>query len=310
MASFRGLYDKLVSYILDTSKVDTYEPVSEDYVAVYNSNGPRNLDDDATWMPKKYVPVTSIGSGEGSGLETVTFNGVGGIEFSLSGNIGSYETTQTIDTTNNTIYLDFTSVPNGLTWTGTFNNATNYTTNDVVSWVDLATNIYYTYWATTPINAGAGDPDDNQDWVLLGSQGPQGIQGPPNAIATAGFVQKTANYTIQASSAYGTANNDCGKIIVVKNDTNNEVVITIPANLNTTNFPPNNQVTIVNESDVNTFPQSRVRIAPASGVNLYSSDNARYLRTQYSSASIVRGHYSTGSANESYWMFGDLTNIA
>jgi hypothetical protein len=262
-------------------------------------------------MPKKYVPVTSIGSGEGSGLETVTFNGVGGIEFSLSGNIGSYDITKTIDINNNTIYLDFTSVPNGLTWQGVYDSGNAYDVNDVVS--TNYSSVYATWWAQEAVPVGEAPPTNatsNAYWVQLGTQGPPGIQGPPNAIATAGFVQKTANYTIQASSAYGTANNDCGKIIVVKNDTNNEVVITIPANLNTTNFPPNNQVTIVNESDVNAFPQSRVRIAPASGVNLYSSDNARYLRTQYSSASIVRGHYSTGSANESYWMFGDLTNIA
>jgi hypothetical protein len=300
MASFRGLYDKLVSYILDTSKVDTYEPVSEDYVAVYNSNGPRNLDDDATWMPKKYVPVTSIGSGGGGGGTMSSFEAEGSGVIQVSSDGSTYTSGPVTIENGNTLYVQANSIPSGLTWQGVYDSGITYDVNDVVS--TNYSSVYATWWAQDAVPAGQAPPigsTSNAYWVQLGTQGPQGPEGPPNAIATSAFRTATTSTNVLAAGSTVGTNNDRGVFILMENT--GSATLTIPSGLSTdptTGIPLNSQVSVMR---MNT---ATVQVVPGSGVTLRSADNATYLRTQYSSATLIRK-----AANE-WYLFGDLTNIA
>jgi hypothetical protein len=299
MASFRGLYDKLVSFIFDTSKDDAYSPVSSDYVAVYDSDGPRNTPNNGTWMPKKYVPVTTIGSGGGGGGSMSSFEaeGSGVIEVSLDGS--TYTSGPVTVENGNTLYVQAISTPSGLNWQGTFSNATSYSTNDVVSWVDPVTSVYYTYWATTSISSGGGNPNTNSDWALLGSQGPQGVEGPANSTATTAFRTVNSSTSVLASGSTIGTNNDRGVFILMNNTSNS--TLTIPLGLSedpSTGIPLKSQVSVMS---LNT---GTVQVIGASGVTVRSADSANYLRTQYSSATLIR------KATNEWYLFGDLTNIA
>ena len=300
MASFRGLYDKLVSYILDTSKVDIYEPVSEDYVAVYNSTGPRNLDDDATWMPKKYVPVTSIGSGGGGGGSMSSFEaeGSGVIQVSLDGS--TYTSGPVTVENGNTLYVQANSIPSGLTWQGVYDSGNAYDLNDVV--YTNYSSVYATWWAQDAVPAGQAPPNgstSNAYWVQLGTQGPQGPQGPPNAIATSAFRPATTSTNVLATGPIVGTNNDTGVFILMNSSANTTLTILSGLSTNSsTGIPLNSQVSVMR------IGTGTVQVIAASGVTLRSADNATYLRTQYSSATLIRK-----DINE-WYLFGDLTNIA
>jgi len=307
MASFRGLYDKLVSFVFDSNKDDDYNPVITDYVAVFDSEGPRNNDATATWMPKKYVPVTTIGSGGGGGGSMSSFQaeGSGVIEVSLDGS--SYGSGPVTVENGDTLYVQAISTPSGLNWQGTFSDSINYSANDVVSWVDPSTNIYYTYWATVSIISGGGTPNLNQpDWALLGSQGPAGATGatgPTGAAATQNFrIVNNASATVLANGTAGTNNNDRGAFIYMNNGTSTTTV-TIPENLSTdatTGFPLLYQTSVIKAG-----AGGSVQIIPANiNVTINSADGANYLRTQFSSCTLIR------KAQNEWVMFGDLTNIA
>jgi len=311
MASFRGLYDKLVSFVFDSNKDDDYNPVVTDYVAVFDSEGPRNNDATATWMPKKYVPVTTIGTGGGGGGSMSSFQaeGSGVIEVSLDGS--SYGSGPVTVENGDTLYVQAISTPSGLNWQGPFNNSNNYSANDVVSWVDPSTNIYYTYWATTSIISGGGNPNLNPDWALLGSQGPAGATGatgPTGAAATQNFrIVNNASATVLANNAgpnadNPTTNNDRGGFIYMAN-ANSTTTVTIPENLSTnatTGFPLLYQTSVIKAG-----AGGSVQIIPAnSNVTINSADGANYLRTQFSSCTLIR------KAQNEWVMFGDLTNIA
>ena len=311
MASFRGLYDKLVSFVFDSNKDDDYNPVSTDYVAVFDSEGPRNNDATATWMPKKYVPVTTIGTGGGGGggsMSSFQAEGSGVIEVSLDGS--SYGSGPVTVENGDTLYVQAISTPSGLNWTGSFSNSSNYSANDVVSWVDPSTNIYYTYWATTSIISGGGNPNLNPDWALLGSQGPAGATGATGATgaaATQNFrLVNNASATVLANNAgpngnNSTTNNDRGGFIYMENGTATTTV-TIPENLSTnatTGFPLLYQTSVIKAGT-----GGSVQIIGDSGVTINSADGANYLRTQFSSCTLVR------KGQNEWVMFGDLTNIA
>jgi hypothetical protein len=298
MAGFRGLYDKLVSYIFDTSRDEAYEPVSTDYVAVYDSEAPRNTSNTATWMPKKYVPVTTIGTGGGGGGTMSSFEaeGSGVIEVSLDGS--TYTSGPVTVENGNTLYVQAISTPSGLNWEGPFSNATSYSTNDVVSWIDPVTSVYYTYWATTSISSGGGNPNTNSDWALLGSQGPQGVEGPANSTATTAFRTSNTSTNVLASGSTIGTNNDRGVFILMNSTA--ATTLTIPLGLSedpSTGIPVKSQVSVMN---INT---GSVQVVGASGVTVRSADNANYLRTQYSSATLIR------KATNEWYLFGDLTNI-
>lgn len=313
MANFRGLYDKLVSLVLDTSKDEDYNPVSTDYVAVFDSEGPRTITDDSTWMPKKYVPVTTIGTGGGGGgggITSFTVTGENGVLLAIDG--GTYSNSVIVNQSGTTLYIDVQSVPTGLNWTGSFDDDINYDTNDVVSFLNGS--VYQTYWATTAISQGGGDPDNNTAWALLGTQGPTGATGPTGptgAAATQNFRTVTnvsADVLANNNGPNGnnaTANNDRGGFIYMENG-NNTTTVTIPWNLPTdplTGFPLNYQTSVIKAG-----PGGSVQIvAGTSGSNtvtIRSADGANYLRTQFSSCTLVR------KAQNEWVMFGDLTNIA
>ena len=298
MAGFRGLYDKLVSYIFDTSRDDGYSPVETDYVAVYDSEAPRNTSDTATWMPKKYVPVTTIGTGGGGGGTMSSFEaqGSGVVEVSLDGS--TYTSGPVTVENGNTLYVQAISTPSGLNWEGPFSNATSYSTNDVVSWIDPVTSVYYTYWATTSISSGGGNPNTNSDWALLGSQGPQGVEGPANSTATTAFRTSNTSTNVLASGSTIGTNNDRGVFILMNSTA--ATTLTIPLGLSedpSTGIPIKSQVSVMN---INT---GSVQVVGASVVTVRSADNANYLRTQYSSATLIR------KATNEWYLFGDLTNI-
>lgn len=294
MASFRGLYDKLVSFIFDTSKDDAYSPVSSDYVAVYDSDGPRNTPNNGTWMPKKYVPVTAIGSGGGGGGSMSSFDvtGQGGVSLSTDGTTyssGPLEVTNEVN-----LRIDFTSVPAGLVWRDEWDNLTTYDTNDVV--YNDNGGVYTTWFYINPTSTSGNalptpPATSNTYWAQLGTQGPPGIQGPANSTATTGF--RTSNVSTSLVSG------DVGKFILMNNTAS--ATFNIPLNFSTdptTGVPINSQVTVMRNNT------GTVQITNDSGVTVLSADGARYLRTSYSSATFIR------SATNNWYLFGDLTNIA
>lgn len=294
MASFRGLYDKLVSFIFDTSKDDAYSPVSSDYVAVYDSDGPRNTPNNGTWMPKKYVPVTTIGSGGGGGGSMSSFDvtGQGGVSLSTDGTTyssGPLEVTNEVN-----LRIDFTSVPAGLVWRDEWDNSTTYDTNDVV--YNDNGGVYTTWFYINPTSTSGNalptpPATSNTYWAQLGTQGPPGIQGPANSTATTGFRPSNVSTSLVSG--------DVGKFILM--DNTSAATFNIPLNFSTdptTGIPLNSQVTVMRNNT------GTVQITNDSGVTVLSADGARYLRTSYSSATFIR------SATNNWYLFGDLTNIA
>ncbi len=312
MANLRGLYDKIVSLVKSSDVVapDTYTPISTDLVAVYDSNGP-STESGEILAPKKFVSVTDIGTGGGGGggsMNDFTVQTSGGVVVSLDGDTYG-EGPLTIDNAS-TLYVNGVAIPSGLTWEGPYSAGTTYQLNDVVS--NVASGVYSTwlYINATPASGQALPvaPDTyNSYWAQLGTQGPAGATGPagPNVgSAVLGFRTVTANTQLYANAVPGTTTpvpdvNDRGITILVNSVS--DVIITIPFNLSTnsvTGFPIGYQVSIIT---INTGP---VSIGVASGVGLYSADNARNLRTQYSGCTLVRQGTNT------WYMFGDLTNIA
>jgi hypothetical protein len=315
--NFKGLYDKVVGLIKNSYIVSNYTPNENDYVAIYKNVPTSGEIGDNVIAVKNYVPVTDIGTGGGGGGGSMTsfdVTGEGGITLSLDGTTYS-DGPLTVENADN-IRISSTAVPSGLNWTGPFSNATDYSTNDVISWIDPDTDIYYTYWATTAIDSGGGDPDLNSDWVLLGTQGPAGPTGPigTNAVATYGFADVsqgggTITTAIITTGTPGDGTNSTGKIIRVNNtSTLSELVIEIGANYGA-GWPANSQITFVNISAEDRAPVKIVGATTPNAVTLNSADGAQYLRTRYSSCSLVREGVS-GLTGNTYWMFGDLTNIA
>jgi hypothetical protein len=233
----------------------------------------------------------------------------------------------TIENADN-LRISATTVPAGLNWEGPYDVGTEYQLNDVVSNVDSTSGLYSTwlYINDTPAAGQAlpsGGATYNTYWAQLGTQGPagatgsQGSAGLPSATATFGFkpVSATGPYdSIVVAGTPGVGSNDVGKIFLLNNNsiTAVELVVTINAGLSggagtSTGWPFNSQITFMNvtaDALSNGNPTGAVKIVGASGVTIKSADGANYLRTQYSSCSIVRY-----SENE-YYMFGDLTNIA
>jgi hypothetical protein len=317
MASFRGLYDKLVSFVFDSNKDDDYNPVSSDYVAVFDSYGPRNIDSTATWMPKKYVPVTTIGSGGGGGGSMSSFyvTGVGGITLSLD-NTNYSEGPLTV-TNNDNISINSTSVPNGLNWTGPYNSGTTYSINDVVStnYTSGGNTTYSTWWCQQNGTVNQAPPNNatyNTYWVQLGTQGPaggtgpQGAQGATGAAATQNFrIVNNASATVLANGSSGTDNNDRGSFIYMANGTATTTV-TIPLDLSTnqnTGFPLFYQTSVI-KAGTGGSVQIIGETVEGNSVTVRSADGANYLRTQFSSCTLVR------KGTNEWVMFGDLTNIA
>ena len=322
--NFKGLYDKVAGLLKNSAIVTAgdYIPNQNDYVAVYKNVLDSAGTADSTIAIKEYVSVTDIGSGSGplpsNVMTSFDVSSTGGI--TLSFNSGTYsEGPFTIENLDE-LTINSSSVPNGLNWRGDFNNPSTGATfeiNDVVYTTTGSPAVYRTWFAIQQQNvSGAVAPPTNTDysnayWALLGTQGPagdQGAQGQPSATATFGFVTKNtngANVGIVVAGNVGT--NDIGKVLLVNNTSTTTVAdVTIQLNTNGTDtgaagWPYNSQITVINISAEDRAP---VRVTAVNGVDLRSADGAQYLRTQYSTCSVVRR-----SANE-YFMFGDLTNIA
>jgi hypothetical protein len=333
--NFKGIYDKIAGLLKTSDIIDPtlYTPSSDDYVAVYkNIPGSPSINGN-TIAIKNYVSVTDIGGGSGPLPDNVmTSFGVsstGGITLSVDDGATYTEGPFTIENLDELI-INSSSVPNGLNWRGDFDNPSTGSTfeiNDVVYTTTGTPAVYRTWFAIQeqPVS-GAVAPPTNTDysnayWALLGTQGPAGSTGPagpPSATATFGFkpVSSTGVYTqIDTSGSPGTGSNDVGKIFLLNNNgpSTSELVVTINAGLSggagtSAGWPFNSQITFMNvtpdivaSTGALTGP---VKIVGASGVTINSADGAKYLRTEFSTCSVVRR-----SQNE-YYMFGDLTNIA
>lgn len=322
--NFKGLYDKIVALVKFSDIDEDYEPNGSDCVLVYMNPSDSPLVDGNVIVTKKYVPVTNIGSGGGGGTGTMSsfeVSGAGGVTISLNG--GAYtEDPITVENLDQ-LSISATSVPSGLNWEGPYNSGTTYQLNDVVS--NVAGGLYSTwlYVNATPASGQAlpvAPNTYNTYWAQLGTQGQPGAtgatgaQGQPAATSTFGFVsvsQSGGSRNIAYSGNVGDSGNEIGKILLVNNtSTTNELVINIPINVtgNTTaaGWPYNSQITVINvtpETNSQGVAYAPVKVSQASGVTLNSADNAQYLRTTNSTCSIVRQTTNT------YWMFGDLTNI-
>lgn len=330
--NFKGLYDKVAGLLKNSAivPIGDYIPDQDDYVAVYKNVPGSAGTADSTIAIKEYVSVTDIGSGSGplpdNVMESFTVIGAGGVVVNVDG--GEYTEGPVIISNNSELGVSATLVPSGLNWEGPYSSSTEYQLNDVVSNVDPTSGLYSTwlYINDTPATGQAlptAPATYNTYWAQLGTQGPPGNAGPagqPSATATFGFKPVTqgggAYTSINVSGTPGSGSNDVGKIFLVNNtSTTNpltELVFTINAGLSGgdpaisgAGWPWNSQITVMNVSVENpTTGMPPVKIVGGSGVTIYSADGAQYLRTQYSTCSIVRR-----SANE-YYMFGDLTNIS
>lgn len=160
-------------------------------LVIIGTNTAGSLKKQDTWQPYA-MTLSDLAAAIGGG------GGGGGVNFQLyadpAGFTEIYEKTESssqyVQKTdpftpgeNSIIKFNTVSIPNGLNWRGTWNIATaNYVYNDVVSYVDPGTNIYYTYWmyndtATPP--AGFNLPimdgvSSNIYWAQLGLEGPAG----------------------------------------------------------------------------------------------------------------------------------------
>lgn len=318
--NFKGIYDKIAGLLKTSDIQGTYTPVDTDYVAIYKNVPASPAVGDNTIAMKEYVPVTEIGGGSGplpdNVMESFTVIGAGGVAVNVDG--GTYGIGPVTISNTSELGISATLVPSGLNWEGPYSSSTEYQLNDVVSNVD-PTSLLYSTWLYINTTPAAGQPlptapaTYNTYWAQLGTQGPPGNQGPqgqPSATATFGFVPKNtngANVGILVAGNVGTPNNDIGKVLLVNNTSPTTVAdVTIQSNTNGTDtgaagWPYNSQITVIN---ISAETSAGVRVTNASGVTLNSADGAQYLRTQYSTCSVVRR-----SANE-YFMFGDLTNIA
>jgi hypothetical protein len=329
--NFKGIYDKIAGLLKTSDIIDPtlYTPSSDDYVAVYKNISESPSINGNTIAIKNYVSVTDIGGGSGPLPDNVMTSfevaGAGGV--TISRNNGAYgEGPFTIEDLDE-FSISATTVPSGLNWEGPYDVGTEYQLNDVVS--NVAGGIYST-WLYINDNPATGQAlpvapaTYNTYWAQLGTQGPagstgaQGSAGLPSATATFGFkpVNSTGTYTsIDTTGSPGTGSNDVGKIFLLNNNgaSTSELVVTIGANLpgeagSSTGWPFNSQITFMNVTPdfapVTLALTGPVKIVGASGVTINSADGAQYLRTEFSTCSVVRR-----SQNE-YYMFGDLTNIA
>lgn len=318
--NFKGIYDKIAGLIKNSAIVTpgTYTPNQDDYVAVYKNVLASPGTPDSTIAIKEYVSVTDIGTGGGGGgggtMSSFEVSGAGGVSISLNG--GAYTEDPIIVENLDELSISATSVPSGLNWEGPYDSGTTYQLNDVVS--NVAGGLYSTwlYINNTPA-AGQALPVNpstfNTYWAQLGTQGPPGetgAQGQPSATATFGFVPKNSSggsVGILVAGNVGTSGNDIGKVLLVNNSSTSTVAdVTIQLNTSgsgtgAAGWPFNSQITVIN---ISSETSAGVRVTAVSGVDLRSADGAQYLRTQYSTCSVVRR-----LANE-YFMFGDLTNIA
>jgi hypothetical protein len=192
----------------------------------------------------------------------------------------------------------------GLTWKGTWSATPTpaYAVNDAIQ-----------YNGTSYVKIGTGGnaslpPDNvanlNISWEVLALAGMIGATGAAGANGTDGATGVNAiraitatSYTMLSSGATPgvTPGTDKGVLVTMNNTAAN--TFTIPVDLSQTYYELKFQTSVMQ------LGTGQTQIVAASGVQLRSANNMRYLRTQYSACTIIR------VAQNEYYMFGDLTNV-
>lgn len=196
----------------------------------------------------------------------------------------------------------------GLTWKGNWSASPSpaYAVNDAVQ----SGGSSYVL-VSTSLGSASTDPavDTSGRWdelALAGMQGPAGADGADGAPGADGVSGATGVNAIRTSLTSTTMlssgstpgvspGTDKGVLVTIENANAN--TFTIPVDLGTTYYELKFQTSVMQLGD------GQTQIVPASGVTLYSANNMRYLRTKYSACTIIR------VATNTYYMFGDLTNV-
>ena len=196
----------------------------------------------------------------------------------------------------------------GLTWRGNWTASPSpaYAVNDAVQ----SQGSSYVL-VNTSLGSASTDPavDTSGRWdelALSGAQGPPGTNGASGVGGFRTLNASTSTWTLLATHALGTSGltiggtqatitltTDCGAFITT--EATGAFELTLPANL--TNFPTGYQVTIMQ------LGSGQVQIKTDGTSTIVSANSMRYLRTQYSAATMVKK-----SATE-WYLFGDLTNV-
>jgi hypothetical protein len=200
----------------------------------------------------------------------------------------------------------------GLVWKGTWSATPTpaYAVNDAVQ-----------YSGTSYVKTGTGGnaslpPSDvanlNISWQVLalagmtGTAGANGSNGANGASGVAAFRTlntATTAWTLKADAAVGTAtpggdqstSNTTDAGVFITSSSTTAFTLTVPANL--TNFPVGYQVSIMQ------LGTGQVQVVAGASATLVSANNMRYLRTQFSAATLVKR-----TATE-WYLFGDITNV-
>jgi hypothetical protein len=216
----------------------------------------------------------------------------------------------------------------GLTWRGNWTASPSpaYAVNDAVqsggsSYVLVNTSLGLA--TTDPAVDTSGRWDELALKGMPGDDGAPGAPGTNGAFGVGGFRNigtGTSTWTLTATDALGTSGlrplnpqtpidqtittltNDAGVVITFSIGTacSLEIPNVLP------NFPVGYQVTVMQ------LGAGQVQIKPVtSGTATISSANSmRYLRTQYSAATMIKVSAGNGSTTSDVWyLFGDLTNI-
>ncbi len=213
----------------------------------------------------------------------------------------------------------------GLTWRGNWTASPSpaYAVNDAVQ----SQGSSYVL-VNTSLGSASTDPavDTSGRWdelALAGMQGPAGAPGTNGAFGVGGFrhiINTTNNWTLLATDPLGTASltplnpqtpisdsvttltNDAGVVITFSAPT--ACSLKIPNTL--PNFPVGYQVTIMQ------LGGGQVKIEPVAGgsATISSANTMRYLRTQYSAATLIKVSAGNGTTTyDSWYLFGDITNV-
>lgn len=202
----------------------------------------------------------------------------------------------------------------GLTWRGNWTASPSpaYAVNDAVqsqgsSYVLVNTSLGSA--STDPAVDTSGRWDELALQGATGAAGANGTDGSDGANGASGVAAfrtlpaTTTTWTLKADAAVGTATpggnestaNTTDAGVFITTATTAAFTLTLPANL--TNFPIGYQVSIMQ------IGTGQVQITTDATSTIVSANSMRYLRTQYSAATMVKK-----SATE-WYLFGDLTNV-
>jgi hypothetical protein len=202
----------------------------------------------------------------------------------------------------------------GLTWRGNWTASPSpaYAVNDAVqsqgsSYVLVNTSLGSA--STDPAVDTSGRWDELALQGATGAAGANGTDGSDGANGASGVAAfrtlpaTTTTWTLKADAAVGTATpggnestaNTTDAGVFITTAATAAFTLTLPANL--TNFPIGYQVSIMQ------IGTGQVQITTDATSTIVSANSMRYLRTQYSAATMVKK-----SATE-WYLFGDLTNV-